>query len=196
MISSLRGILASKKIESITVDVNGVGYEVFVPLKTFSKLPEEGNSIFLFIQTIVKEDDISLYGFSSVQEREVFRILRLAKGVGSKTAFALLSSFDAEDIMGYIISEDAASISLVPGIGRKTAERIIFELRDRVKKYIEKAPLASGPRIELDVELALISLGYSLKDAKDAIKKSGSQLGGDFTIEEMVKTALKHLARR
>lgn len=196
MICALRGILLSKKIESVAVDVGGVGYEVFVPLKTFSKLPEEGKNVFLYIQTLVKEDDISLYGFSTMQEREVFRLLRTAKGVGAKTAFGLLSSFDAEELMGYIITEDAVSISRVPGIGKKTAERIIFELKDRAKKYAETTPEPKGARIERDVELALVSLGYSMKEAREAVKRSEARLGAVFSIEDMVKEALKYLMKR
>lgn len=196
MICSLKGTLSDKKIEVITVDVNGVGYEVFVPLKTFTNLPDIGSQVFLHIQSIFKEDGFFLYGFYTYKEREVFNLLRLAKGVGVKTAFNLLSTFDSDELINAIANEDTESILRVPGIGKKSAERIIFELKDRVKKLSIATVQSKGVNINQDVELALVSLGYSLKDAREAIQRSEAFLGENYSIEEMIKEALKALVKR
>lgn len=195
MIGSLKGRLIIKEADKILVDVSGVGYEVFIPLKALSELPEVNKEVFLFVETIVREDDISLYGFLIREEREVFKLLREAKGVGAKTAFSLLSFFSANDIMNHIINEDINSLLSVPGIGRKTAERIIFELKDRAKKFFDRPTLSKSSQIEADVELALISLGYNAKEAREAIKKSKNELKEDFSLEEIIKIALKNLVK-
>lgn len=196
MICNLRGILTEKKIDVVTVDVAGVGYEVFIPLKMYSLLPDEGNEVQLHIQTIFKEDGLFLYGFLTRREREVFNFLRLAKGVGVKTAFNLLSSFEEEDLITAIANEDANAILKVPGIGKKTAERIIFELKDKVKKYTSFAVTAKPSDIFMDVELALISLGYSQKDAREAIRIAEASFGSTPSTEEVLKEALKVLVKR
>lgn len=196
MICRLKGTLVEKKIDVVTIDVSGVGYEVFIPLKMFSLLPEEGKEVLLHIQTILREDGFFLYGFITKREKEVFNFLRLAKGVGVKTAFNLLSSFDEEDLINAIASEDIDSILKVPGIGKKTAERIIFELKDKVKKYTSFSTYSKPLDIYQDVELALISLGYTQKDAKDAIKIAETSLGNMPSTEEILKESLKVLVKR
>ncbi len=195
MIGTLKGRLIQKEAEKIILDVAGVGYEVFLPLKAIPQLPDLGKEVFLYIQTIVREDDISFYGFLNKEEKEVFKLLREAKGVGVRTAFSLLSFFSSDDIINNIINEDVNSLLSVPGIGKKTAERIIFELKDRAKKFSDRPNLPKSGQIESDVELALISLGYSLKEARESIRKAKEELKEDFSLEEIIKVALKNLVK-
>ncbi len=195
MIAHLKGHLIIKEADRIVVDVAGVGYEVFVPLKVLAQLPDINKPISLFIETLVKEDDISLYGFLKKEDRETFILLREAKGVGAKTAFSLLSFFEADQLINFILNEDVNALLSVPGIGRKTAERIIFELKDRAKKLSDRPNLPKSSQIEADVELALISLGYTVKEAREAIKKSKEELNEGFTLEDMIKVALKKLVK-
>lgn len=197
MICSLRGVLSARAFDQITIDVNGVGYSVFVPLKTFSKLPNVGDNIFLHVQTIFNDEGgIFLYGFIDESEREVFNFLRQAKGVGVRTAFTLLSFFDAHELVNYIESQNVTAFTNVPGIGKKTAERIIFELKDKVKK-LTFTPQGKKPIIaNEDAQQALISLGYSFKDAKEAVHKAMGKLSEDASVEVILKEALKFLMKR
>lgn len=195
MIGSLRGKLIHKEADKVILDVSGVGYEVYVPLKVTTQLPDINKEVFFYIETIVREDDISLYGFLSREDKEVFNLLREAKGVGVRTAFSLLSFFSSDDIMNSITNEDINALLSVPGIGRKTAERIIFELKDRAKKFSDRPNLTKSGQIESDVELALISLGYNVKEAREAIKKARAELSEDFSLEDIIKVALKNLVK-
>jgi len=197
MISNLSGILSFKKVNSIVIDVNGVGYSVYVPLKSLSNLPEVGKPVSLYIQTIFNsEEGIFLYGFLTEEEREVFNFLRQAKGVGVKIAFSLLSFFEAGELINYIEKEDAQAFLVVPGIGRKTAERIIFELKDKVRRKDFVATDKSESKTNLDAELALISLGYSNKEAKEAVSYVLKNLNNVDDIQVIVKESLKYLMKR
>lgn len=196
MICTLKGILTDKKIDVVTIDIAGIGFEVYIPLKMFSLLPEQGKEVSLHIQTIFKEDGFTLYGFLTRKDRDVFNFLRMAKGVGVKTAFNLLSSLEADELINLIATEDTTAIVNVPGIGKKTAERIIFELKDKIKKYVNSDSITKAPTAYLDVELALISLGYTPKDAKNAVQSSITALGDDSSVEEILKAALKALMKR
>lgn len=198
MISYLKGQLLIKKANSIVLDVDGVGYSVFIPLKALSNLPEIGRTVSLYIQTVFNsEEGIFLYGFLNEEERDVFNFLRQAKGVGVKTAFSLLSFFEASELIGYIEKEDINSFLIVPGIGRKTAERIIFELKDRVKRYeFTGSPEKKEETTNLDAELALVSLGYNNKEAKEAVQRAVKNLSKDSDIQLILKEALKLLMKR
>ena len=196
MICTLKGILTDKKIDVVTIDIAGIGFEVYIPLKMFSLLPEQGKEVSLHIQTIFKEEGFTLYGFLTRKDRDVFNFLRMAKGVGVKTAFNLLSSLEADELINLIATEDTTAIVNVPGIGKKTAERIIFELKDKIKKYVNSDSITKAPTAYLDVELALISLGYTPKDAKNAVQSSITALGDDSSVEEILKAALKALMKR
>jgi Holliday junction DNA helicase RuvA len=197
MISNLNGILSFKKANSVVIDVNGVGYLVYVPLKSLSNLPEVGKPVSLYIQTIFNsEEGIFLYGFLTEEEREVFNFLRQAKGVGVKTAFSLLSFFEAEELITYIEKKDAQAFLVVPGIGKKTAERIIFELKDKVRGKDFVPTDKSGSKTNLDAELALVSLGYTNKEAKEAVAYVIKHLNNVDDIQVIVKESLKYLMKR
>jgi len=197
MISNIKGILASKKANSIVVEVNGVGYLVFVPIKVFSNLPEVGKQISLHVQTVFNnEEGFFLYGFLNEEDKDVFNLLRQAKGIGAKTAFSLLSFFDAIELINIIENENTQSLLNVPGIGKKTAERIIFELKDKVKR---KDIIQTGKAIasiNLDAEMALISLGYSGKESKEAVLDVLKRNPDINDVQLILKEALKYLMKR
>lgn len=197
MISNIKGTLATKKANSIVVDVNGVGYLIFIPIKAFSYLPEIGQIVSLHIQTVFSsEEGFFLYGFLNEDDKEVFNLLRQAKGIGAKTAFSLLSFFDAHELINIIDNESVESFLVVPGIGKKTAERIIFELKDKVrKKDIIQSDRVISP-LNNDAELALVSLGYSNKEAKDAVREVLKRSAEINDVQLILKEALKLLMKR
>jgi len=165
MIARLSGNLLYKSVESLTVDVGGVGYEVHAPLTTFYALPDEGAAISLLIYTYVKEDAIKLFGFLTQAEKELFIRLIGVSGVGPKLGLNILSGMDTKDLSRAIKSGDIVRMNAIPGVGKKTAERLILELRDKIDYEIseeeKETPLASGDKgIEDDAISALVNLGY------------------------------------
>ena len=169
MIAHLRGKLAVKDTARIVVDVNGVGYEVFIPLTTFTALPDAGAEVSLDIHTHVREDLIALYGFSSRRERKIFEKLMTISGIGPKLAATILSGGSVEDLVGSIKRSDLARLTAIPGVGRKTAERIILELKDKLQDFAE-APTKSS--VEVDVLSALENLGYNRALSESALRRA------------------------
>src|SRR5207244_11422512 len=157
VIAHLRGKLALKDPARVVVDVNGVGYEVFVPLTTFTALPETGSEVSIDVHTHVREDLIALYGFSTRRERMIFEKLMTISGIGPKLAVTILSGGSVEDLVGAIKRSDLARLTAIPGVGRKTAERIILELKDKLQDFIEGQ--AKSP-VESEVLSALDNLCY------------------------------------
>ncbi len=205
MIARLHGKLLSRSPDSVVVDVGGVGYEVFVPLSTYYELPEEGSDVTLFIHTSVREDAIQLYGFSSASEKETFRMLINVSGVGPKLARNLLSGTSVEGFLSSIAGEDVVALKRLPGVGTKTAERIILELRDKVRTIMVEARPAGGESgagdsgVVSDVVSALANLGYKTPQAREAVKKARAvvgEAGEEAGFEELLKGALKALASR
>lgn len=169
MIARLRGKLLEKETARVVIDVNGVGYEVFVPLTTFTAMPESGLDVTLDIHTHVREDAIALYGFSSRLERRVFERLIEVSGIGPRLAVTILSGGSVESLVGAIKRGDLARLTSIPGVGKKTAERIVVELRDKLKDAGEEAP---KPAVEVDVMSALENLGYSRPLAEAAVRRA------------------------
>jgi Holliday junction DNA helicase RuvA len=169
VIAHLRGRLAQKDTARVVVDVNGVGYEVFIPLTTFTSLPAAGSDVSIDIHTHVREDVIALYGFSTRRERSIFEKLMTISGIGPKLAVTILSGGSVEDLIGAIKRGDLARLTAIPGVGRKTAERIILELKDKLQDFAEAAPKAS---VEVDVLSALENLGYNRALAESAIRRA------------------------
>src|SRR5262249_20491548 len=149
--------LAQKDPARVIIDVHGVGYEVFVPLTTFTALPETGSEVSIDIHTHVREDVIALYGFSTRRERSIFEKLMTISGIGPKLAVTILSGGSVEDLVGAIKRGDLARLTHIPGVGKKTAERMILELKDKFQDFAE-APAKSS--VEMDVTSALENLGY------------------------------------
>lgn len=201
MIAALTGRLAYKTPSHVTLDVHGVGYEVFIPLSTFYALPDANESVSLNIYTHLREDALQLYGFITVLEKDAFILLTGVSGVGPKLALSVLSALSVPDLVSAIRAGDAEKLASVPGIGKKTAARIALELKDKVERLpVAPGPapqIASGPLDSLqdDALSALVNLGYKAVDVKDAIKRAVQVRRDPMTLTELIREALKILAR-
>ncbi len=201
MIALIYGKIAHKGISSIVVDVGGVGYRVFIPLTTFYELPEAGETVTLHVHTHVKEDAINLFGFYTIRERDLFQLLISVSGIGPKIAMNIISGIVVHDLLQAISRGDTGKLVGIPGVGRKMAERLILELKEKVIKRmeIEKVPAENDRRdndetIKEDVLSALVNLGYKSNMAKDAIDKAAGALEGILTLDTLLKKSLKLLA--
>ncbi|HLZ97719.1 MAG TPA: Holliday junction branch migration protein RuvA [Steroidobacteraceae bacterium] len=196
MIGFLKGRLAVKQPPMLLVDVGGVGYELEAPMSTFYGLPATGESVSLFTHLVVREDAHILYGFGSEGERRLFRGLLKVSGVGPKIALGILSGASVEDFLRIVEAEDVAMLTRIPGIGRKTAERVIIEMRDSVQKLKLTAPggahaaaaLGAAPSAQSEAFSALIALGYKPPEVTRLLK-SADEPGLSTT--EMIRRALK-----
>jgi len=194
MIARLRGRLAHKSPEALVVDVNGVGYEVFVSLNTYYALPEEGSEVQLEVQTQVRENAMELFGFANRLEKAVFGLLLNVSGVGPRMAQGVLSGIQAGELLDVIGAGDLRRLVAVPGIGKKRAERLVVELRDRVQDIRARFPGDGKVRSRLEDEAAsaLVNLGYKQAEAEHAIEESVAQAGGE--LEKLIRLALKRLS--
>lgn len=191
MIGRISGVLAEKNPPQVVVDVNGVGYEIDVPMSTFYHLPATGEKVMLHTQLIVREDAHLLYGFGSEAERATFRQLLKVSGVGPKVALAVLSGLSVNDLAAAVATQDTAMLVRVPGIGKKTAERLLLELKDKVVATLPATAAGAPAPKGNDVLNALLSLGYNDREALSAIK----QLPADLSVADGIRQALKLLAR-
>jgi len=190
MIGRLDGRLAEKNPPQVLVDCNGVGYQVDVPMSTFYNLPALGEKITLLTHFIVREDAQLLYGFATVAERDAFRQLIKISGVGPRTALSVLSGMGVSDLAQAITLQEAGRLIKVPGIGKKTAERLLLELKGKLGADI--GPLAGGPDdSQADILQALLALGYSDKEAAASLKA----LPKDVGVSDGIKLALKALSK-
>jgi Holliday junction DNA helicase RuvA len=200
MIYQLTGILDSVEQNNVVIDVQGVGYKVFLPTSAIAKLPKPGEKIRIFTYQVVKEDSIELYGFLRKEERGLFSMLLSVSGIGPKSASSLLSGIKMEDLVIAIAKGSVDLITTVPGIGLKTAQRLIIELKEKVGKAyaISGAGSLNGLPAEdpiiADAIAALMTLGYSPKEARDAIMRSGIDLAKVKGTEEIIKQSLKALS--
>ena len=192
MIGRLNGTLADKNPPQVLVDCQGVGYEVDVPMSTFYNLPGVGEPVSLLTHFVVREDAQILFGFGSAGEREAFRQLIRISGVGPRTALSVLSGMSVADIAQAVTAQDASRLVKVPGIGKKTAERLLLELKGKVGADLG-APAGGAPRsdAQADILQALVALGYSDKEAQAALKPLPPEVG----VSEGIRLALKSLAR-
>jgi Holliday junction DNA helicase RuvA len=202
VIAHLRGTIHEKHPNRIVVDVNGVGYDVFVPLSTFYGLGDTGAAIALRVHTHVREDALVLYGFATLVEQELFERLIGVSGIGPKVALAVLSGIEPQDLIRAIERGDVARLTAIPGVGKKTSERIVLELKDRLPRVQARAPADSdgAPQpsaVRDDVLSALVNLGYhrplAEKAADAAVKTLGSSADADF--ERVLRQALRELAK-
>lgn len=192
MIGRIAGVLAEKNPPQIVIDCNGVGYEIDVPMSTFYHLPATGQKVSLQTHLIVREDAHLLYGFGTESERTTFRQLLKVSGVGPKVALAVLSGLSVNELAAAVATQDTAMLVRVPGVGKKTAERLLLELKDKVAIVSASAPGgAPGAPKGSDVLNALLSLGYNDREALSAIK----QLPADLPLADGIRQALKLLAR-
>ena len=191
MIAHLRGTLTQKDPARVIVDVHGVGYEVSVPLSTFTALPDLGSEVSIDVHTHVREDIIALYGFSTRRERAIFEKLMTISGIGPKLAVTILSGGSVDDLVGAVKRGDLARLTAIPGVGKKTAERIILELKD---KFQEFADAAQKPAVEVDVVSALENLGYNRGVAEGALNRAANG-DGDAAFDVLFKRALQILTK-
>jgi len=202
VIAHLRGKIFEKHPNRIVVDVNGVGYDVFVPLSTFYGLGDPGDDIALRIHTHVREDALTLYGFATLLEQELFERLIGVSGIGPKVALAVLSGIEPQELIRAIERSDLARLTAIPGVGKKTSERIVLELKDRLPRG-QIAVAAAGaaapdvPVVRDDVLSALVNLGYHRPLAEKAVDAALKTLGSspDAGFERMLKQALRELAK-
>lgn len=190
MIASLKGIVLSKKPDRIVVEVAGVGYSVAVPLRSLGDIPGEGSAIFMHTYTHVREDALQLFGFTSEDERRVFATLLGVTGVGPKLALAILSGMPVERFVEAIYSEDVVLLSSIPGLGKKTAARLVLELKGKLQS-IRGTDSLSPTGIAGDSISALVNLGYKRHLSEKAVESALKN--GAATIEEIIKEALKSL---
>jgi Holliday junction DNA helicase RuvA len=190
VIGRLTGILGEKRPPTILLDVNGVGYELDVPMSTFFALPATGERVVLHTHLVVREDAHLLFGFATEEERRVFRQLLRISGIGARTALAVLSGLSVSDLHLAVSSQDGARLTKIPGIGKKTAERLLLELRDKLAGG--GAPGAGGTSSNRgDALNALMALGYSEKEATGALGK----LAPEIPVQDAIRQALKLLSK-
>ena len=201
MIALISGKIVYKGISHVIVDVQGVGYRVFIPLTTFYELPEAGQTITLHVHTNVKQDAINLFGFHTIQERDLFQLMISVSGIGPRIAMNMLSGISAQELLNAIAGGHVEKLVKVPGVGKKMAERLILELKEKVlkKMMLEKTPETgagpdAGEMIREDVLSALVNLGYKNNVAQDALNKALLISGEELEMDKLLKKTLKFLA--
>ena len=201
MIARLKGVLVDSSFNEVILDVNGVGYLVFIPVSTFDALPPVGSEMTLLIETLVREDAICLYGFATAAEKNLFEQLMTVNGVGAKLALAILSSMPTASFCAAIMSNDINSIKMIPGVGKKTAERLILEMRDKINKLEVAAGPVATPDVPAsmketvaDTVRALEGLGFKRDRITKAINELTAEMSeADCTLENLIRNALRLL---
>jgi Holliday junction DNA helicase RuvA len=191
VIGRIQGELIEKNPPQIVVVCAGVGYEIDVPMSTFYHLPRTGENVALLTHQVVREDAHLLFGFLTAQERAAFRQLLKISGVGPKVALSVLSGLSVEDLAAAVAAADAARLTKVPGVGKKTAERLVLELRDRLPMAVTQVRGGGAAPAASDVTNALLGLGYNEREATAAVK----QLPADLPLTDAIRQALKLLAK-
>ena len=192
MIGRIKGTLLEKMPPQILVDVSGVGYEIDVPMSTLYNLPEVGSEVTLFTHFVVREDAELLYGFLTKEERSLFRLLIRISGIGPKIALSILSGISSQLLSQAVTTGEAGLLTRIPGVGKKTAERIVLELKGKLDTVVGTTDTgASGSNSKADIVSALLSLGYSDREAQLAIKG----LAADISVNDGIREALKNLSK-
>jgi holliday junction DNA helicase RuvA len=198
MITFLHGKVVEALPTHVTVDVNGVGYEALIPLSSFDKLPQPGQPVKLLTQLVVREDAHTLYGFMTPEERDLFRLLvHTVSGIGPKTALNVLSGISVTAFRGAVANGDLKALSQISGVGKKTAERIVVELKDKIgmagawEAASAKHGLSPDEQRINDAVLALVALGFKQIEAHDSVRAAQAVLGTQATVEELVRACLK-----
>jgi len=203
MIARIQGRLIVKEVSMVVIDNHGIGYEILIPLSTYYELPEVGTEVGLFIYTVFKQDAILLVGFCTEKEKQLFKLMISIAGIGPRLAVNVLSGINSENLIQAIAGKDSKTLLKVPGLGKKMAERVILELRDKisewkqdgqVKNIEDKQDMIDKSVIEEDAISALINLGYKNQAAKDAIDKVMSEDHENNSLDVILKEALKMLA--
>ncbi len=199
MISRLTGKLIAKTATEAVIDCNGIGFSAFITLATYDRLPEIGEEVSLITHLIPRDDSLNLYGFYDVVERDAFLQLISISGVGAKTAIAVLSALSVAELQQFIISGNSPALQKLQGIGKKTAERIILELKDKIAKLqVGEEALLPGTisdTVRQEAVMALVSLGYTNTAAEKAVKKVLADVSGDITVESLIRLVLKNTGK-
>ena len=197
MIAHLKGKLANKSPDHSIVDVNGIGYKVFTPLSTYYALPKPGESVSLRIHTRVREDELKLFGFLTEEEQTTFEKLITINKVGPKLALGILSGMSTADLLCAVMKNDAARLSSIPGVGKKTAERLALEMKDKLSDLALEMEHPSDTKspggFYEDALSALINLGYKKPQAEKALKTAYNENGKDSSLEDLIKESLNNL---
>ena len=206
MIASLNGLVLAKTAVAVILDVNGVGYEVFISTRTLDTLPVTGAPTFLHVQTVVREDAIILYGFSRPEEKEMFLLLVTVSGIGPKVALNILSGISVVDLRQAIMFKDLVRLTTLPGVGKKTAQRICVDLGEKVGALAGTAPEQGRPEVQApdgesllaDAASALVNLGYPQATAWEALRvvQEQSEAPEAMRVEDLIRLALRALATR
>ena len=197
MIAHLIGKLIYKSPDHSIVDVNGIGYKIFTPLSTYYVLPKTEESVTLHIHTRVREDELKLFGFLTEEEQTIFEKLITINKVGPKLALGILSGMSPENLLTAIMSNDAARLSSIPGVGKKTAERLTLEMKDKlsdltfVMEHQQETEVPEGPYE--DALSALVNLGYKKPQAEKSLKSAYNKIGKDGSLEDLIKESLNNL---
>lgn len=201
MYAYIKGELAEINTDHIVIEAGGIGYQVFISLQTFDYLPSVGEDLKIYTYLYLREDAMILYGFLTKDDLELFKLLISVRGIGPKGGLAILSTLEADDLRFAILSGDAKAISKAPGVGGKTAQRVILELKDKLSledafeaktEHAQKNAAAAGGSVKNDAVMALTALGYSSTESLKAV--SAVEITEDMDVEEVLKAALKHLS--
>ena len=201
MIASLTGRLASKHPGGVIIDVQGVGYDVLIPLSTYYQLPALNQAVTLVIHTHVREDAIQLYGFLTQREKDAFLLLLGVSGIGPKLSLSVISTLSVDDLASAVRNDDHRVLASVPGIGKKSAGRLALELKDKIEKLAgpvdHRAAKAAEPSSRLmdDALSALTNLGYKAAEAKEVVKQVLASRNGETPLQDLIREALKELAK-
>jgi holliday junction DNA helicase RuvA len=201
MIARIKGILIYKSVNHVIVDAHGIGYRIFVPLTTFYELPETGQSVNLNIYTHVKEDALHLFGFHTLEDQSIFQMLISVSGIGPKLALNILSGIPAREFIRAVTQGNLSRLVAIPGVGKKTAERMVLELKDKILKIDMGEIVAEGASgrdrdddMKEDALSALVNLGYKTATAKTAIDKVTAEASDVLSLDIVLKEALKNLS--
>jgi Holliday junction DNA helicase RuvA len=201
MIAHLQGVLVVKTVERVVLDVHGVGYQAVVPLSTYYALPDLQERVTLLTTLYVREDTMRLYGFATPEEQEIFELLISVSSVGPRLALNMLSSLSAMDLRQAIAQAETRRLQAIPGVGRKTAERVVLELQDKMAALELSVPgpssllVTADEQVLRDVVSALLNLGYRQQEAERAVRAARAKQDGNLTLEALLKDALQVLAR-
>jgi len=202
MIASLSGILSSKTPQEAIISVQGVGYQVFIALSTFFTLPDINSSVQVFVSTHVRNDTIQLFGFATLEEKQAFSLLTTISGVGPKLALSALSTLSVPDLCKAIEAGDIEILGSIPGVGKKSASRIVLELKDKTHRIMisdtqkpSTSPIEPTTFLQEEASSALINLGYRAPEVKKAINLAIAKMTETYELEDLIRTTLKELAK-
>jgi holliday junction DNA helicase RuvA len=200
MIAYISGKILFKEVASVVIDCGGVGYELGITTKTSEKLPKVGEKVSLSVLLVAREDSLSLYGFLESNEKKTFELLTSVSGIGHKKSLGILSGVEPWELRDLILSDNIHGLSKLPGIGKKTAERIILELKDKALTIIGGEPgqnsvSQTSNLVSKEAEMALVALGYSVGIAQKSVSSAIKELGSDSGVEELIRLALKNAVK-